>query len=632
MMGRRWYARLSVTLIALAYLLQATAAFGAEEFLVEIASLDADEPGDVVAVVSVADSSGRPVLGLTDENFTARIEGSPIAIGDVTPAVNSDIGVAVVLAVDVSGSMEGEPLVQARAAARTFVEGLAPIDSVALVTFGDDAVPVLVFTADGDAVFAALDTLQTAGGDTALYQATSVSAYVAASAQTQRKAVVLLSDGVDFGNRSAVSREESLAHATAVGVPFFAVGLGKDIDGAYLEALAQGTGGQFLETPTSQGLSDLFRAIGDSLRSQYVVTLRPGSLDREQPLTLELEVTFGEASGVGREALPALQAPVTAEPPTVTVRGLVSGTKVDAPVSVSAQVTGESPLKTVRITVDGTLLTELTSPPYEVRLDPAAYALGSHVLRVEAIDTAGGVGATELSFVAAAPAGGGPSTGLLTVGAAFLLLAAAGTVGLLAIVRRRPDEGALNTRVHPWSPRRHQEPEPWQPPAGELPTMSDEPLGRLVVAAGPRQGESIEVGACPLRLGSAPHCDLVLADEAQSTASEEARVWVSEGRLMFHKLTRLTSFASEGATGGWFILQDGDEIDVGSHRLVFELLVKEDSITEALRQLERKSSAEPEGETEEKAIPQTAGRVWEADLRARDPAPPEEADSDFADD
>jgi hypothetical protein len=288
------------------------------------------------------------------------------------------------------------------------------------------------------------------------------------------------------------------------------------------------------------------------------------------------------------------------------------------------------PLKTVRITVDGTLLTELTSPPYEVSLDPAAYAVGSHVLRVEAIDTAGGVGATELSFVAATPASGGPSAGLLTLGVALLLLAAAGTVGLLAIVRRRPQAETLATRVHPWSPRRIQEPEPWQPPTHrEVPTLSDEALGRLVVAAGPRQGESLEVGARPRRVGSAPHCDLVLADEGEGTAPEEARVWVSEGRLMYHKLTRLTSFASEAPAGGWYVLQDGDEVRMGPHRLVFELLAKEDSITEALRQLERKSPAGPGGQVEDKTLSEVADQVWVGDAQARgEPVPSEEADPD----
>jgi len=149
MMPRRWLSAAFITLVCTS---RAIAAAGSGELGVDIASLETGSAGDVTAVVSVLDASGRPMLGLTKENFVARIgvegagqAGSPVPISQVTAAVNSNIGVAVVLAVDVSGSMEGDPLVQARAAARTFVEGLAPTDSAALVTFGD-AVTRCVFS------------------------------------------------------------------------------------------------------------------------------------------------------------------------------------------------------------------------------------------------------------------------------------------------------------------------------------------------------------------------------------------------------------------------------------------------------------------------------------------------------
>jgi VWFA-related protein len=619
-------------------MLRVTAAAGSGELAVDIASLNASKPGDVVAVVSVVDASGRPVVGLTKDNFVARIGdlpagqvGSPVSISQVMAAVNSDIGVAVVLAVDVSGSMSGDPLAQARQAARTFVEGLAPTDSVALVTFGDAVTPVLNFTTDRGAVLAALDSLQ-AVGNTALYQAASVSAFVAASAQTQRKAVILLSDGVDFGNRSAVSREASLTQAAAAGIPFFTIGLGSDIDRAYLQALAQGAGGRFLETPTAQGLSELYRAIGDFLRSQYIVTLSPGSLDRGQPLTLEIEVTVGEASGLARKTLPALETPPAAEPPVVTVLGLAPDTKISAPVKLSVQVTGGLPLQTLRVTVDGSLLADLTSPPYEVGLDPAAYATGSHVLRVEAIDTAGGMGSTELGFAAATPSSGGPSFGLLAVGVVLVLLAAAGTLGLLAIARRRPMVPALAARVRPWSSRRNGESKTWESPPSEVPTLSDEPLGHLIVAAGPRQGERLEVGARPRRLGTSPRCDLVLVDEDGSIAPEEARVWVSEGRLMYHKLARLTTFASDGPVGGWFVLQHGDEMRVGPYRLVFELLVPDDGVAEALAALEHAKEQRPSRRKSKRAAPEAIAQAKSEDERRAEeliePTPAEDMDPD----
>jgi hypothetical protein len=315
----------------------------------------------------------------------------------------------------------------------------------------------------------------------------------------------------------------------------------------------------------------------------------------------------------------------------VTVEGLVSGAEIDAPVNLSVQVTGELPLERVRLTVDGAILAELTSPPYEVSLDPAAYSTGSHVLRAEAIDTAGGVGSAELGFVAAAPSGGGPSSGLLMIGVLLLLLAVAGAAGLVAIARRRLAAPVLVTRIRPWSGRRNGEPEPRLALGGsasELPTLSDEPLGRLVVAAGPRQGEAIEVGARPRRIGSAPHCDLVLTDEDGGVAPEEARVWVSEGRLMYHKLTRLTAFASEGPTSGWFVLQDGDEVRVGSHRLVFQVQAPDDGVAEALAALERASAQQPADRASEEDAPQSTAQAGEESDQTSEPEPSDDIDPD----
>jgi hypothetical protein len=155
-------------------------------------------------------------------------------------------------------------------------------------------------------------------------------------------------------------------------------------------------------------------------------------------------------------------------------------------------------------------------------------------------------------------------------------------LGLLSIARRRTGAPEVTTRIRPWSVRRNGEPESQEWTGGDLPAPTDEPLGRLIVTGGPQQGSAVEVGSRPRRIGSAPYCDLVLADDDGTIAPEEARVWVSEGRLLYHKLTRLTTFASDGPIGGWFVLADRDEMRVGPHRLVFELLPQKDVYAEAL--------------------------------------------------
>jgi predicted component of type VI protein secretion system len=142
----------------------------------------------------------------------------------------------------------------------------------------------------------------------------------------------------------------------------------------------------------------------------------------------------------------------------------------------------------------------------------------------------------------------------------------------------------------------------------------------------------LKVGARPRRVGSSPHCDLVLASEDGSIAPEEARMWVSEGRLLYHKLTRLTTFASEGPTGGWFMLQNGDEIRVGPYRLVFELLVPDDGVAEALAALEKAEERRPARRKGKQAVPQAVAQVSSEDERGPEemigPTPAEAEDMD----
>jgi hypothetical protein len=108
----------------------------------------------------------------------------------------------------------------------------------------------------------------------------------------------------------------------------------------------------------------------------------------------------------------------------------------------------------------------------------------------------------------------------------------------------------------------------------------------------------------------------VLENEDGSIAPEEARVWVSEGRLMYHKLTRLTTFASDGPVGGWFILQHGDEIRAGPYCLVFELLAPDepdDGVAEALAALEQANEQRPPRRKGKRVAPQAVAQATSAD-------------------
>ena len=70
-------------------------------------------------------------------------------------------------------------------------------------------------------------------------------------------------------------------------------------------------------------------------------------------------------------------------------------------------------------------------------------------------------------------------------------------------------------------------------------------------------------------IGSGARCGVRIDD--REVGAEEARIWVRDGHLMLHRVTRLTDVAADGASGGWTILQPGNSIDIGQHRFEFRI-------------------------------------------------------------
>ena len=224
---------------------------------VDVAQIISPNYPEVIAVVGVRDATGAPVGGLTETSFAAYDGDTSLPIAAVQPAVDADVGLAVVLVMDTSGSMAGTPLSLTQQAAISFVDSLLPKDGAIVIPFADAVGAPSTLTADKQTLAATLRGLQ-AGGSTALYDAVVAGAQAARSAPLPRKVVVLLTDGQESGNRSAADVERSLNEATASGVPFFTIGVGDDINALYLQELAARSGGEFLAAPAPSDIPAVY--------------------------------------------------------------------------------------------------------------------------------------------------------------------------------------------------------------------------------------------------------------------------------------------------------------------------------------------------------------------------------------
>ena len=92
----------------------------------------------------------------------------------------------------------------------------------------------------------------------------------------------------------------------------------------------------------------------------------------------------------------------------------------------------------------------------------------------------------------------------------------------------------------------------------------------LVSRAGSDAGQEYPVGGKPVSIGYGSRCAVRINDA--NLATEEARIWIRNKTLMLHRMTRLTTIATDGVAGGWTMLDPGETFDIGDHRFEFRLL------------------------------------------------------------
>ena len=180
----------------------------------------------VVLSATAVDGKGRPVTNLRPQELTILEEGRPQKL--VHFSTGRELPARVLLLVDASGSMNGElKTTSTRMAARQILAALQPEDQAALAGFDSEYWGIVAFTMDKDRITAAFDQL-TPFGSTALHDALDKAASDLASHGEGRRAVVVITDGVDTSSKR--TPEAVIAHSRALDVPIYTLTVLSPVD------------------------------------------------------------------------------------------------------------------------------------------------------------------------------------------------------------------------------------------------------------------------------------------------------------------------------------------------------------------------------------------------------------------
>ena len=154
----------------------------------------------VVLSATAVNGKGRPVRDLRSEEFRVFEDGRPQKVQHFSRS--ADVPARILLLVDASGSMNVElKSASARMAATQILASLAVEDEVALAGFDNRYWGIVRFTRDRGAIHKGLEDVEPFGS-TALHDALDHAARDLASHGEGRRAVVVITDGVDTASQS----------------------------------------------------------------------------------------------------------------------------------------------------------------------------------------------------------------------------------------------------------------------------------------------------------------------------------------------------------------------------------------------------------------------------------------------
>ena len=236
----------------------------------------------VLVPVTVTDAMNRPILDLPKENFTLYESGVEQQIRYFSC---EDAPISVALVLDYSDSMKNKVEYE-RQAVNDFFSNANPQDEYFVITVSSKPKLVASSTQSIGTIEERLASTKPAGG-TALYDAIYLGINKLRTAQYQRRAMVIVSDGGD--NRSRYTLKEAKSMIEEANVLTYGIGIFDDMPIPLLKtveerlgrksmsAITDASGGQTLAADDRRQIPEIAAMVSRELRNQYVLGYLPSN-------------------------------------------------------------------------------------------------------------------------------------------------------------------------------------------------------------------------------------------------------------------------------------------------------------------------------------------------------------------
>jgi Ca-activated chloride channel family protein len=247
----------------------------------------------VTTAVTVRDADGRLITTLEQKDFIVEEDGVPQPITQFT---KDRVPVSLSLALDISDSMRGQRIADARGALANFLDYLLkPEDEASLLGFNHEARLYAQWTTEKSPIRARLNAIIPTGG-TAMYDAIDVALPLFESRQHPRAAILLVSDGADTASdMTPTALKQKLVRSDvflyAIGIDSLDARNSRRINPFTLNELTSQGGGYTEVIKSTDELGPATERIAEELNHQYVIGYTPKTASNGTYHSIRVKVT-----------------------------------------------------------------------------------------------------------------------------------------------------------------------------------------------------------------------------------------------------------------------------------------------------------------------------------------------------
>ena len=250
----------------------------------------------VNSTLTVADRSGDYITGLTRNNFKVFDNG---VLQEIAYFSDDDAPVSLGIIYDVSGSMSDLTSVSFQAL-KSFFDSSHEDDQYFMFVFNDRPMLVQNFTVSPDEIMNRVVSVKADGG-TALYDAVYLGIEKVRQGRHQKKALLLISDGLD--NNSQYNQAELRELLQESAVPVYSIGRRQfDIGAINLKNISEWSGGHAFFPGDGPKNFDIYSNVANMLRHQYVIGFYPSDTASKAPWH-KVQINVKAPSALGRLSL-----------------------------------------------------------------------------------------------------------------------------------------------------------------------------------------------------------------------------------------------------------------------------------------------------------------------------------------